>query len=202
MLNVPFILGRPLGKPDDPDFQHRVLSAALNLLPRTDGPVSENWEEDAIIEIAEAEGWSCPVSFATESEASLRERVLSEVSLLAPWYEKGLATRGHTSFGLSESSIETVVSYIAGYAEGDIPTAPDAGEMLKHAAEDLKAFYNESATSQLGKTTARELEDWYWKESSAGELVKAARKTGAASDNGSVKLSANFLLVPESQLDH
>ncbi|MFT7222153.1 MAG: hypothetical protein ACI8Z1_003777 [Candidatus Azotimanducaceae bacterium] len=72
--------------------------------------------------------------------------------------------------------------------------------MLKHAAEDLKAFYNESATSQPGKTTARELEDWHWQESSAGELVKAAREMGATSDNGSDKLRANFLQVPESQL--
>ncbi|MGB1538895.1 MAG: selenoprotein B, partial [Pseudomonadales bacterium] len=40
-LWVSFPLGRPLGKPGDPAFQHRVISAALDLLNRNDGPVLE-----------------------------------------------------------------------------------------------------------------------------------------------------------------
>ena len=39
MLNVNFPLGRPLGKPDDPEFQTSVLTAMFELLPRTDVPV-------------------------------------------------------------------------------------------------------------------------------------------------------------------
>ena len=36
---VPFMLGRPLGEPNDPAFQRRVLLQALGLLERSDGPV-------------------------------------------------------------------------------------------------------------------------------------------------------------------
>ena len=36
---VPFMLGRPLGEPNDPAFQRRVLMQALGLLERPDGPV-------------------------------------------------------------------------------------------------------------------------------------------------------------------
>src|ERR1700734_331720 len=36
---VPFMLGRPLGEPNDAPFQRRVLLQALRLLERTDGPV-------------------------------------------------------------------------------------------------------------------------------------------------------------------
>jgi hypothetical protein len=40
-------LGRPLGEPGDAPFQRRVLLAALNLLTRTDGPVTlEDFTED------------------------------------------------------------------------------------------------------------------------------------------------------------
>ena len=46
-----------------------------------------------------------------------------------------------------------------------------AGEQLKHAAEDLKAFYNEAATSQPGHSTAHELESWYWQESVPGKVT-------------------------------
>ena len=38
-LMVPFMLGRPLGEPNDVPFQRRVLLQALRLLERTDGPV-------------------------------------------------------------------------------------------------------------------------------------------------------------------
>ena len=38
-LWVPFELGRPMGAPNEPEFQTRVLRAALALLERVDGPV-------------------------------------------------------------------------------------------------------------------------------------------------------------------
>lgn len=42
-LFVPYDLGYPLGAPDDPEQQHQVIRAALDLLPRTDTPVLENF---------------------------------------------------------------------------------------------------------------------------------------------------------------
>ncbi len=39
VLWAPFELGRPLGAPDEPAFQRRVLRAALDLLESDDGPV-------------------------------------------------------------------------------------------------------------------------------------------------------------------
>ena len=46
-LWVPFMLGRPLGAPNDPEFQTRVLRAALKLLDAPSGPVLEDYPEDA-----------------------------------------------------------------------------------------------------------------------------------------------------------
>ena len=45
MLHCQFPLGRPLGRPGDPAFQHRVLDAAFALLPRTDTPVLVDFPE-------------------------------------------------------------------------------------------------------------------------------------------------------------
>lgn len=42
-LHVPFPLGFPLGAPNDPELQHRVIAAALKLLYRTDVPVLEEY---------------------------------------------------------------------------------------------------------------------------------------------------------------
>lgn len=203
---MPFILGRPLGKPADAAFQHAVLDAALGLLARTDGPIFELYDQDAEDGVDEAhQAWSCPVTFGTLATQSLADRVRSEISLLAPWYDKGRGERGGTSLGVSGLTIEEIVDYIVQFedpaADNSAKTDIDnAGDMLKHAAEDLKAFYNEAAVSQPGVSTATQLENWYWRETSAGELVKSARLACLDSKDASVKLTARFLLVPESQL--
>ena len=43
-----FPYGLALGKPNDPDFQHRVLAAAFSLLDRATGPVLEELPEDIV----------------------------------------------------------------------------------------------------------------------------------------------------------
>lgn len=42
-LFVPFPMGYPLGAPNDPQLQHRIISAALRLLPRADVPLIERF---------------------------------------------------------------------------------------------------------------------------------------------------------------
>jgi hypothetical protein len=42
-LFVPFPLGHPLGEPNNPELQTRIMRAAFALLPRTDVPVLETF---------------------------------------------------------------------------------------------------------------------------------------------------------------
>ena len=80
-LWVPFMLGRPVGVPNDPKFQRKVVVAALNLLERDYGPLIEDFPEDAPDEDlgAEPEGLNCPISFPrARSEGSLAERLNDE----------------------------------------------------------------------------------------------------------------------------
>lgn len=69
---VTFPLGRPLGKPNDPAFQHRVISAALELLNCDSGPVLVDYAEDAP-SIAVDSVPACPVSF---HRTTLRDALL------------------------------------------------------------------------------------------------------------------------------
>ena len=89
-LWVPFELGRPFGAPHEPEFQRRVLRAALGLLERRDGPVVlEDFPDDAPAgaDDDDGPGWSCPVSFAGAAgdDAGLTGEVLAELRRLAPW---------------------------------------------------------------------------------------------------------------------
>ncbi len=43
-LFVPYKLGFPLGEPNNPALQHRIIAAALSLLARNDVPVIEDFQ--------------------------------------------------------------------------------------------------------------------------------------------------------------
>ncbi len=45
-LWVPFELGRPLGAPDNPELQRRILLSALELLEASEGPVLVDFPDE------------------------------------------------------------------------------------------------------------------------------------------------------------
>ena len=53
-------LGRPVGEPEDPGFQLRVLRHALSLLERTDGPVILDDFPDDPPGLTDTSGWTPP----------------------------------------------------------------------------------------------------------------------------------------------
>ena len=90
-----FPLGRPLGKPGDPAFQHRVLEHAFRLL-QAEGPVLEEFEE-AVTDGAEL--LTCPLP--PRSNADLHPAI-DEVRGLRPAYERAVQQFGnHAATGLS-----------------------------------------------------------------------------------------------------
>ena len=46
VLLVPFLFGYPLGKPNAPAFQRRVILESFDLLPRSDLPVLETFRSE------------------------------------------------------------------------------------------------------------------------------------------------------------
>ena len=93
-LWVSFPLGRPLGKPNDAAFQHRVITASLALLKQESGPILEDFPEDAP-EVSIESTPACPVSFAKPKDADTwRGRLMSELASLQPWYAMGRRRRG------------------------------------------------------------------------------------------------------------
>ena len=52
-LWVPFPLGRPLGAANNPDFQHRVIAAGLDLLNRSSGSVLKTLQKKHLTRITQ-----------------------------------------------------------------------------------------------------------------------------------------------------
>ena len=197
-LWVSFMLGRPLGQPDDPAFQTRVLRAALELLEAPAGPIIEDYPEDAEGS-HDMSGWVCPVSFVRdEQEADLRERLRRELQEFRSWYDIGLERRGRTTFGSAGLTIERIADLLVALAEGGLPANPTPdrplGETVRLAGEDLKAFYSEAATAQPGPVGAVELKDWFWRNTTAAKVLIQARLAGLKSEDASLREMAGVLV--------
>lgn len=202
-LWVPFMLGRPLGVPDDPDFQKRVLRATLALLDAPSGPVLEDYAEEAPeVDVAE-DGWVCPISFNRAEDVSLAERLRREVQQYRTWYDLHVQRRGRTSVGVSGLDLETLSAFLVDHAEGGSAESPSveigAARMLRLSVDDLKTFFFEAAEAQPGSASPRQLNEWFWTSTSAGEaIIKLWRRVKEMDDRDFKRLS--MLIVPREWL--
>ena len=198
-LWVPFMLGRPLGVPDDGDFQKRVLRSALELFERPSGPVLEDYLEEAPDVAVEEDGWVCPISFNREEDVSLAERLRREVQQYRTWYDLPVEKRGRTSGGVSGLDLEEITAFLADHAEGGDADSPNpeigAARMLRLSVDDLRTFMFEAAGAQPGSASPKQLNEWFWTATSAGEaIIKLWRRVKDSTDKDFKRLS--MLIVP------
>ena len=207
---MPFELGRPLGIPNDPDFQNRVILAALKLLEAPEGPILEDFPEDAPLGAADQGPVACPVDFSTPKEAMTDvERLLSafheEAAQMRTWYDLAKEKRGRTTAGTSGLSPEQAMDFIAGFIKGEAfdNPLPDIllGSALKMAVEDLKSYYLEAVTNQPGQPTdSKTLADWFWGQTTAAQVINKVREVCMASDDEKLALAGKMFLIPRVQL--
>ena len=189
-LWVPFELGRPLGVPNDRDFQMAVLRATLALIEEPVGPVLRDYPVEAPDVAAEDEAWTCalplpPLPEATSLAEAYARRLSQEISLLRPWYDESVRVRGRTAVGVSgldANAVDTIAGVLAGIAGGEPPSVPHGiGDgrpwTVRLMADDLKAFYFEAAAAQPRSRppTSAELNTWLFGETALADVVYAAR---------------------------
>ena len=169
-LWVSFPLGHPLGVPNDVEFQHGVIAATLELLKREQGPVLEDYPEDApVISVESAP--ACPVSFTKATDhTTWKSRLCSELSTLKPWYGMGLRRRGgRTLVGVSNLSIDENLRRLGEYL--DQHQIPDELRWFKYAIEDTKIYYVEALTAQPGKHNSTQVYDTIWHNTELGAAL-------------------------------
>lgn len=215
-LWVPFELGRPMGAPNDPEFQARVLRAALALLERDDGPVLiEEFPDDAPPDATARDGepWVCPISFPpppvdAAAGGGFKAAMEAEIGNLATWYDMARRERGRTTMGLSRMPIAEIAEFICAFLDGEMPANPNdeitLAQSLKFATEDLKAYYREAAGAQPGDNTGRQMNDWFYGETAGGKALYALRpivlELAERLDDGFMKIFGERLLIPAQQM--
>lgn len=209
-LWVPFELGRPLGQPNDAAFQTRVLRACLGLLDADSGPVLEDYPEDVPVEarIDDMTGMVCPIDLppppSDDSEAM--EALLAEIGRMQPWYEMAVEQRGRTTVGVSELEIDEAARFVAAFVENGAAPSPrpevETGPMLKHACEDLKAFYSEAMSAQPGMSTSLAVEHWLWNETALGRILWQLREQSTDHPDDYTRYFARRTLIPDRQIHY
>jgi hypothetical protein len=203
---VPFQLGRPLGAPDDPAFQKRVLAAALGLLEAAGGPCLVDYPEEEP-ESDEITVLACPVNFAASAASDTgTDRTLialrREIAAMRPWYDMAVAQRQRTTVGVSGLDIEAIADFVYAFVGAAAPPNPrddiPLAHTLKLAVEDLKAYYIEGVTAQPGQSGAssRVLQDWFWDETVAGGVLLDLKKVCEASPDKMMSAIGSHFLVP------
>jgi hypothetical protein len=210
-LWVPFDLGRPLGVPNDTEFQKRVLLFVLKLFEESTGPVLKDFPEDAPADKAANVAWASPVNLALKkidlSDAgALRAAFKKEMVELCSWYDRAVKTQQRTTVGVSGLEMDQIVNFIGAFLDG-VPANPrkdiSLAFSLNFAVDDLKAFYYEAAAAQPGRASpaAAELDDWFWGETAAAKVLFAVKDRCLKNDDKMMQLLGKILLIPASHSD-
>ena len=197
-LFVPFPFGHTLGKPEDPEYQHRVIAAAFDLLDRPSGPVLADFQADVeapeLLQASQVQVTADSLNGANPAD---------EVTSLRELYERWVADhQGRTLVGLSgipQRRFRVTIRFLEEYArEGDADmkerrTEVSVPQFLRYCVDDLKAFFYEARLAQRPKASQEELHSWFWGETATGQLVKDVAKRMSDSDDAELKSFASGL---------
>jgi len=195
-LFVPFPFGHPLGKPEDPDLQLKVMGAALALFERPSGPVLEDYPEDAF----EGQDLNLPQAADVASSAKTND-VAFEVTSLRAHYEQWVEKHGgRTNVGLTgvdERKFRGLVRFLEAFARGDedadLPDRrPEVAipQLARYGCDDLRSFYFEARMQQKPGADFQDVNRWFWGETAAGNLLRAVRDRMVATDDPALKALA------------
>ncbi len=172
-LYCEFPLGRPLGKPDDPDFQTDVLRRALRLLD-ADEPVLDTYPE---VIVAEETPIACAIP--PRFDPNLPPAV-DEARGLRAAYDRAVAARdGATAVGkaVDADGVPDVLATLdrwvngASWKDDPVPVSPIA------VAHDIRNYYVEAGLELVDGPPpgARAAEEWFHSATEAGATLMAAR---------------------------
>ena len=194
-LHCEFPLGRPLGRPGDPAFQHEVLARAFALLHERSGPVLV--DHPVVIETT-SEQVSCalPARYDPTVPAAV-----DEARGLRRAYDRSLIRRGVTSVGraVEPENIPEAVAVLVAIADGtDWKIAGVPGGNTTAMCHDIRTYYEEAALELVTGPLPgpRALEDWFFEQTHTGQLVLAARQ---AIRTSGAKTPVWFYMAPASR---
>ena len=159
-LYCEFPFGRPLGRPNDPAFQRRVIMAAFALLERGAGAVLEDFPERISDATDEPLACSLPPPVSTGEPS-----VVEEARALRSAYERQRVATGRTSVGLTTDTdgIPDLLKIFLKMKDGVPPEGAALNADPHRAALDVRAYCEEAALALADHVPeARAAESWFF----------------------------------------
>jgi hypothetical protein len=170
-----FPLGRPIGVPGDPAFQHRVLKAAFKLL-ESEEPVLEDFPESIEDDASEVLVCSLPPRYDKDAHPAV-----DEARGLRSAYDRAVKKFGNRAGAVRLLDADAIPAAIESFArvvdgtpwkEAGIPGIP------ARVAQDIRGYYEMAAMEIAGHTPAAWLGyRWYRDQTKAGQVIRDARNT-------------------------
>ncbi len=186
-----FPLGRPLGKPNDPEFQHRVLAKAFDLIESTDHQTVEDYPESITDEAAEVLVCTMPPRF----DASIHP-ALDEAKGIRAAYDRAEAAGARIGAGrvVAADDIPAAIDAFIGVADGTPWKEAGIPGVPARVAQDIRGYY-ETAALELAdhSPSAWAGARWFLDDTEAGKVILAARERMRADG---VKQPIWYYLVP------
>jgi len=187
-----FPLGRPLGRPADPAFQHRVLAQALDLLQTARGPTLAEFPES--IEDDENVTLACPLPPRFDPDA---HPAVDEARALRPGFDRAVARYGNragTGRVVDADDIPAAVEAFARVADGTPWKEAGIPGIPARVAQDIRGYYETAALALAEHTPgAWETTRWFLDATETGRTLRAARQR---LEDAGVSRNVWFYLMP------
>jgi hypothetical protein len=179
-----------LGRPDDPELQHRVLRAAFDLLLEPAGPVLCDLPEEAEPGDQPA---APPQASGIKPAEQVPDDVAMEVTQMRRYHERWLEMSGGRTLlgltGIPATRFRGIVRFLEGFADGqevdmtERPPEVPLPNFIRYCADDLKALYFEGHLAMKPSAGGDEIARWFWGETAVGRLLRRVRdRLDAAED--------------------
>ncbi len=190
-LACDFPLGRPVGKPNDAEFQHRVLAHAFSLLTRKEPGV-----EDFAESVSEqgTDSFMCPLPPRHDNTA---HPAVDEARGLRAAYDRAVVKYGNrvgagraVSADDIPAAIESFIKIVEGtpWKEARIPGVP------ARVAHDIRGYYETAALAIADHTPAAWASlRWFRDATQTGKVIQAAQ---TAMKEAGVRRDLWFFLLP------
>jgi hypothetical protein len=194
-------LGRPVAEPEDPDFQLRVIRAALALLERQDGPVILADFPDDPPSWTDNPGWTPPMTAPSTcgNGAEWQTAFAAELAEIVPRWHAAQTRFGRTSIGLSFQAPEVWPSFAAQVLDGGLPVVAQLDTTalsVRFLCDDIKALYGEAAQAVGPQPSSMQVDTWFWRHTVAGAMLQALRRVAMASEHSALKTVGGRFFVP------
>lgn len=186
-----FPLGRPLGIPNDAEFQHRVLQHAFSLL-NSKQPVIEEYSES--VEEGGPASLSCPLPPRSNEDLHV---AIDEIRGLRPAYDRAIERYGNragtgrvVAVDDIEAAVDAFIRVVAGtpWKQAGIPGIPS------RVAQDIRGYYECAALGLSDHVPAAwSGANWFFDNTETGKVVLQAR---AAMEKAGEKRPIWFYMAP------